>query len=83
MILYLVRRTDELCKTHFDDVCLHWRVAQLGGQGGSSVVVTAWYWSNLWKDCYEDSAALVNCVDFGVLWNVKCGYINCGSMIKG
>uniref|UniRef100_A0A8P4K5W6 Claudin n=1 Tax=Dicentrarchus labrax TaxID=13489 RepID=A0A8P4K5W6_DICLA len=49
----------------------HWRVAQLGGQGGSSVVVTAWYWSDLWKDCYEDSTALVNCVDFGVLWSVK------------
>ncbi|XP_040888061.1 claudin-10-like [Toxotes jaculatrix] len=49
----------------------HWRVAQLGGQAGSSVVVTAWYWSDLWKDCYEDSTALVNCVDFGVLWTVK------------
>ncbi|XP_076004878.1 claudin-10-like [Genypterus blacodes] len=49
----------------------HWRVAQFGGQGGSSVVVTAWFWSNLWKDCYEDSAALVNCVDLGVLWSVK------------
>ncbi|XP_075873676.1 claudin-10-like [Nelusetta ayraudi] len=49
----------------------HWRVAQLGGQGGSAVVEIAWYWSNLWKDCYEDSAALVNCVDFGVLWTVK------------
>ncbi|XP_068165548.1 claudin-10-like isoform X2 [Antennarius striatus] len=48
-----------------------WRVAQLGGQGGSSVVVTAWYWSDLWRDCYEDSTALVNCVDFGVLWRVK------------
>ncbi|KAM6957972.1 claudin-10-like [Tautogolabrus adspersus] len=49
----------------------HWRVAQQGGQGGSSVVVTAWYWSDLWKDCYEDSTAVVNCVDFGVLWTVK------------
>ncbi|XP_070786765.1 claudin-10-like isoform X2 [Enoplosus armatus] len=49
----------------------HWRVAQLGGQGGSSVVVAAWYWSDLWKDCYEDSTALVNCVDLGVLWAVK------------
>ncbi|XP_041822144.1 claudin-10-like isoform X3 [Chelmon rostratus] len=43
----------------------------MGGEGGSSVVVTAWYWSDLWKDCYEDSTALVNCVDFGVLWKVK------------
>ncbi|XP_018527134.1 claudin-10 [Lates calcarifer] len=49
----------------------HWRVAQLGGQAGSSVVVTAWYWSDLWKDCYEDSTAVVNCVDFRVLWMVK------------
>ncbi|XP_056226964.1 claudin-10-like isoform X1 [Seriola aureovittata] len=49
----------------------HWRVAQLGGQAGSSVVVTAWFWSDLWKDCFEDSTALVNCVDFGVLWTVK------------
>ncbi|XP_078022025.1 claudin-10-like [Epinephelus lanceolatus] len=49
----------------------HWRMAQLGGQGGSSVVVTALYWSDLWRDCYEDSTALVNCVDFGVLWTVK------------
>uniref|UniRef100_A0A3Q1FAP1 Claudin-10-like n=1 Tax=Acanthochromis polyacanthus TaxID=80966 RepID=A0A3Q1FAP1_9TELE len=49
----------------------HWRVAQLGGQGGSSVVEISWFWSDLWKDCYEDSTALVNCVDFGVLWTVK------------
>ncbi|KAM4602094.1 claudin-10-like [Polymixia lowei] len=49
----------------------HWRVAQQGGQGGASVVTVAWYWSNLWKDCYEDSTAVVNCVDFGVLWVVK------------
>ncbi|XP_047432464.1 claudin-10-like [Mugil cephalus] len=49
----------------------HWRVAQLGGQGGSSVVAAAWFWSDLWRDCYEDSTALVNCVDFGVLWTVK------------
>lgn len=46
-------------------------MAQTGGQGGSSVVETAWYWSDLWKDCYEDSTAVVNCVDFGVLWTVK------------
>lgn len=30
--------------------------------------------SGLWKDCYEDSTALVNCVDFGVLWTVKRVY---------
>ncbi|XP_029941791.1 claudin-10-like isoform X1 [Salarias fasciatus] len=50
-----------------------WRVAQPGGRGGSSVVATAWYWSDLWRDCYEDSTAVVNCVDFGVLWTVKRG----------
>ncbi|XP_034533810.1 claudin-10-like [Notolabrus celidotus] len=49
----------------------HWRVAQLGGQGGSSVVTASWFWSDLWKDCYEDSTGVVNCVDFGVLWSVK------------
>ncbi|XP_053170452.1 claudin-10-like [Scomber japonicus] len=49
----------------------HWRVAQLGGQGGSSVVVTAWFWSDLWRDCYEDSTSVVNCVDLGMLWAVK------------
>nr|XP_046238030.1 claudin-10-like isoform X2 [Scatophagus argus] len=49
----------------------HWRVAKMEVQGGSPVVIMAWYWSDLWKDCYEDSAALVNCVDFGVLWTVK------------
>ncbi|XP_041822142.1 claudin-10-like isoform X2 [Chelmon rostratus] len=65
-----------LCTLGWGFVCCtlaldHWRVAQMGGEGGSSVVVTAWYWSDLWKDCYEDSTALVNCVDFGVLWKVK------------
>ncbi|XP_035485617.1 claudin-10 [Scophthalmus maximus] len=44
---------------------------ELGGEAGSSVVVAAWFWSDLWKDCYQDSTALVNCVDFGVLWTVK------------
>ncbi|XP_034072903.1 claudin-10-like [Gymnodraco acuticeps] len=48
-----------------------WRVAQVGGRGGSSVVEAAWFWSDLWKDCYEDSTAQVNCVDFRVLWTVK------------
>ncbi|CAJ1086984.1 claudin-10-like [Xyrichtys novacula] len=49
----------------------HWRVAQLGGQGGSSVVVITLFWSDLWRDCYMDSTAVMNCVDFGVLWAVK------------
>lgn len=52
----------------------HLRVAQLQGQGGSSMVVTAWFWSTLWKDCYQDSTALVNCVDFRVLWTLKRVY---------
>lgn len=45
----------------------HMRVAPLGGQGGSSAIVTAWCWSDLWKDCDEDSSAVVKRVDFGVL----------------
>ncbi|XP_074482999.1 claudin-10-like [Sebastes fasciatus] len=49
----------------------YWRVAQLGGQGGSSVVETARYWSDLWRDCHEDSTLVVNCVGFWVLWTVK------------
>ncbi|KAM9327462.1 claudin-10-like isoform 1-T2 [Pholidichthys leucotaenia] len=48
-----------------------WREAQLGGQGGSSVVLAAWFYSDLWKDCYEDSTAVINCVDLGLLWAVK------------
>lgn len=49
-------------------------MAQLRGQGGSSVVVTAWFWSTLWKDCYKDSTARVNFVDFWILWTVKRVY---------
>ncbi|KAM8872159.1 claudin-10-like isoform 2-T3 [Synchiropus picturatus] len=60
-----------------------WRVAQVGGQGGSSVVATAWFWSDLWKDCHEDSTAVVNCVDFGVLWKVKDVQAVRGLLISG
>lgn len=59
-----------ICENEMDSLA-RLRVAQLGGEGGSAVVETAWYWSTLWKDCHEDSAALVNCIDFGVLWTVK------------
>ncbi|XP_013878747.1 claudin-10 isoform X2 [Austrofundulus limnaeus] len=48
----------------------YWRTSQIGGKGGSSVIKVAWYWSNLWKDCYTDSTAVTNCRDYGVLWNV-------------
>nr|XP_015821790.2 claudin-10 [Nothobranchius furzeri] len=49
----------------------YWRTSQLGGQGGSNVIKVAWYWSNLWKDCYTDSTAVTNCRDYPVLWNVS------------
>ncbi|XP_071783193.1 claudin-10-like [Centroberyx gerrardi] len=47
-----------------------WRITQLGGQGGSFIIKVAWYWSNLWKDCFTDSTAVTNCRDFPVLWTV-------------
>lgn len=48
----------------------YWRITQLGGQGGSFIIKVAWYWSNLWKDCFTDSTAVTNCRDFPVLWAV-------------
>lgn len=52
----------------------YWRISQIGGQGGSFIITVAWYWSNLWKDCFTDSTAVTNCRDFPVLWSVtrKC-----------
>ncbi|XP_061697451.1 claudin 10-like 2 [Syngnathoides biaculeatus] len=47
-----------------------WRISQIGGQGGSFIIKVAWYWSNLWKDCFTDSTAVTNCRDFSVLWGV-------------
>uniref|UniRef100_A0A3Q3G118 Claudin-10-like n=1 Tax=Labrus bergylta TaxID=56723 RepID=A0A3Q3G118_9LABR len=47
-----------------------WRITQRGGQGGSFIIKVAWYWSNLWKDCFTDSTAVTNCRDFPVLWSV-------------
>ncbi|XP_061579416.1 claudin 10-like 2 [Cololabis saira] len=49
----------------------YWRISQLGGQGGSFIIKVAWYWSNLWKDCFTDSTAVTNCRDFPVLWSVS------------
>ncbi|XP_030637597.1 claudin-10-like [Chanos chanos] len=49
----------------------YWRVSQTGDQGGSAAIGVAWYWSSLWKDCYVNSVAVVNCVDFEVLWSVE------------
>lgn len=48
----------------------YWRISQIGGQGGSFIIKVAWYWSNLWKDCFTDSTAVTNCRDFPVLWTV-------------
>ncbi|MBN3318657.1 CLD10 protein, partial [Atractosteus spatula] len=49
----------------------YWKVADIGGKGGSNIISIAWYWSNLWKDCFIDSTAVVNCRDFAVLWGVE------------
>uniref|UniRef100_A0A3Q2Y3F6 Claudin n=1 Tax=Hippocampus comes TaxID=109280 RepID=A0A3Q2Y3F6_HIPCM len=57
-----------------------WRITQIGGQGGSFIIKVAWYWSNLWKDCFTDSTAVTNCRDFPVLWFVQGvrGLLMCG-----
>lgn len=61
-----------------------WRISQIGGQAGSFIIKVAWYWSNLWKDCYTDSTAITNCRDFPVLWSVAAyvqgvrGLLMCG-----
>ncbi|XP_036946587.1 claudin-10-like [Acanthopagrus latus] len=49
----------------------HWRVAQLEDRGGSLIVTTPLYWSDLWKDCYDNTQSVENCVNFMVLWKVK------------
>ncbi|XP_061735046.1 claudin 10-like 2 [Nerophis ophidion] len=62
----------------------YWRISQIGGQGGSFIIKVAWYWSNLWKDCFTDSTAVTNCRDFPVLWSVTTyvqgvrGLLMCG-----
>lgn len=72
-----------LCTMAMDN----WRISQIGGQGGSNIIKVAWYWSNLWKDCYTDSTAVTNCRDFPVLWSVTAyvqgvrGLLMCGLTI--
>ncbi|TSZ40553.1 Claudin-10 [Bagarius yarrelli] len=48
-----------------------WKVAAVGGQGGSSVVYITWYWSSLWRTCSTSSNAVSNCYDFPMLWSVE------------
>ncbi|MCI4375097.1 hypothetical protein PGIGA_G00105130 [Pangasianodon gigas] len=48
-----------------------WKVAAVGGQGGSSVVYITWYWSSLWRTCSTASNAVSNCYDFPMLWSVE------------
>ncbi|XP_038576522.1 claudin-10 [Micropterus salmoides] len=48
----------------------NWRVAQIGGEGGSFIIKVAWQWSNLWKDCFTDSASITNCRYFPVIWRI-------------
>ncbi|XP_008398283.1 claudin-10-like isoform X2 [Poecilia reticulata] len=48
----------------------NWRISQMGGQGGSFIIKVAWYWSNLWKDCYTESSSVTNCKEYGVLWGI-------------
>lgn len=65
----------------------YWRITQIGGQGGSYIIKVAWYWSNLWKDCFTDSTAITNCRDYPVLWSVATyvqgvrGLLMCGLTI--
>ncbi|XP_018527132.1 claudin-10 [Lates calcarifer] len=48
-----------------------WKISSIGGQGGSSIITVAWYWSSLWRSCFTDSTAVTNCYDFPVLWSVE------------
>ncbi|XP_046887077.1 claudin-10 isoform X2 [Hypomesus transpacificus] len=48
-----------------------WKIASIGGMGGSSVIKVAWYWSSLWRSCFTDSTSVSNCYDFPVLWSVE------------
>lgn len=48
-----------------------WKIASIGGMGGSSIIKVAWYWSSLWRSCFTDSTAVSNCYDFPVLWSVQ------------
>nr|XP_046238027.1 claudin-10-like [Scatophagus argus] len=48
-----------------------WKIASIGGMGGSSIIKVAWYWSSLWRSCFTDSTAVSNCYDYPVLWSVE------------
>ncbi|XP_067116826.1 claudin-10 [Osmerus mordax] len=48
-----------------------WKIASIGGMGGSSIIKVAWYWSSLWRSCFTDSTSVSNCYDFPVLWSVE------------
>uniref|UniRef100_A0A087Y0E2 Claudin 10e n=2 Tax=Poecilia TaxID=8080 RepID=A0A087Y0E2_POEFO len=51
-----------------------WKIASVGGMGGSSIIKVAWHWSSLWRKCFTDSTAVSNCYDFPALWSVD-GYV--------
>ncbi|XP_048048525.1 claudin-10 [Megalobrama amblycephala] len=48
----------------------YWRVIFVGGKGGSWMIKSSWYWSNLWRDCVTDTSSVTNCRDYDVLWAV-------------
>ncbi|XP_030611535.1 claudin-10 [Archocentrus centrarchus] len=47
-----------------------WKIASVGGMGGSAIIKVAWHWTSLWRSCFTDSTAVSNCRDFPVLWSV-------------
>ncbi|XP_047210768.1 claudin-10 [Girardinichthys multiradiatus] len=51
-----------------------WKIASVGGMGGSAIIKVAWHWSSLWRKCFTDSTAVTNCHNFPVLWSVE-GYV--------
>lgn len=48
-----------------------WKVAPIGGVGGSNIISVGWHWSSLWRECFTDSASTTRCYDFPVLWAVE------------
>ncbi|XP_049341195.1 claudin-10 [Astyanax mexicanus] len=48
-----------------------WRITYIGGQGGAWIIKAAWYYSNLWKDCYTDTSSVDNCRDYDVMWVIN------------
>ncbi|MEQ2179480.1 hypothetical protein GOODEAATRI_025380, partial [Goodea atripinnis] len=51
-----------------------WKIASVGGMGGSAIIKVAWHWSSLWRKCFTDSTSITNCHDFPMLWSVE-GYV--------